>query len=257
MWRMAQASEGQMKKQQGNAQRGQATTTRQRIVDASMTLFAKRGFHGTGIRDIAEEAQLSTATLYHYMGTKEDLLLHIMREANSRLASAAAKAIANSTDPAGHILMLARILVATEATHRLTVVGDTELRVLSPESAREILALRDAHEQQWATAIHAGVQEGTFHIDDEQLARFALIQMCTGVAHWYFPGGRLSLPQIASRYGDMALSLLNASRQGKALSTTSLGLHDAGVEVDLVMHEFESFLSPRARPTHFAMVQRS
>ena len=233
-----------------------AATTGQRIVDASMTLFARRGYHGTGIRDIAEEAGLSTATLYHYMGTKEDLLLHIMREANTRLTVAADKALASSPDPAEQILLLVRVLVTTEATHRLTIVGDTELRVLSPESAQEVLQIRDAHEQQWAAAIRNGMGEGSFHVEDEQLARFALIQMCTGVAHWYFPGGRLSLPAITTQYGDMALALLDASRDGQRLSTASLGLHTADVEIDLVMQEFESFISPRSRPTHFAMVQK-
>lgn len=233
-----------------------ATTTGQRIVDASMTLFARRGYHGTGIRDIAEEAGLSTATLYHYMGTKEDLLLHIMREANTRLTVAADKALAFSQDPAEQVLLLVRVLVTTEATHRLTIVGDTELRVLSPASAQGILEIRDAHERQWAAAISNGMAADYFHVEDERLARMALIQMCTGVAHWYDPGGRLTLPTIATQYGDMALALLNASREGQPLTTAALGLHAADVEIDLVMQEFESFISPRARPTHFAMVQK-
>lgn len=231
-------------------------TTGQRILDASMSLFAKRGYHGTGIRDIAVEAGLSTATLYHYMGNKQDLLVHIMREANTRLTRAAEKALAATNDPAERILLLTRVLVTTEATHRLTIVGDTELRVLNPDSAADIIKIRDAHEQQWTAAIRDGAREGCFHVDDEQLARFALIQMCTGVAHWYYPGGRLSLAEVTTRYGDMALALLDASRDGQRLTTASTGLHDPQVEISLVMQEFESFISPRARPTHFAMVQR-
>jgi len=93
-------------------------TTAQRIVDASMTLFAQRGYHGTGIRDIAREAGLSTAALYHYMGSKEDLLVHIMREANTRLTRTADRALAASHDPAEQVLLLARVLITTEATHR-------------------------------------------------------------------------------------------------------------------------------------------
>jgi len=231
--------------------------TSQRIVDASMTLFARRGYHGTGIRDIAEGAGLSTAALYHYMGTKEDLLRYIMCEANTRLVNAAEQAIAQSDRPADQIALLARVLVAIEATHRLTVVGDTELRVLTPESAQEVLALRDAHERQWADAIRDGVDQGVFEADDQQLVRFAMVQMCTGVAHWYTPDGRLSLAEIANRYGDLSLTLLNARMDGKPITSASLGLHNASVEIDLVMREFDSFISPRARPTHFAMVPKS
>ena len=41
---------------------------------AALTLFAERGYHGTGIRQLADAAGLSSASLYHYMGTKEELL---------------------------------------------------------------------------------------------------------------------------------------------------------------------------------------
>jgi AcrR family transcriptional regulator len=246
-----------MKKDRGNpASASPDVSAGQRVVDASMALFAERGYHGTGIRDIADRAGLSTATLYHYMGTKEDLLLHIMREANTRLVAVANKATAQAQDPAEQISLLARVLVAVEATHRLTIVGDTELRVLNPGNAEEILAVRDAHEQQWATAIRQGVEDGIFHVADEQLARFALVQMCTGVAHWYTPDGRLSLPEVATQYGDMALTLLAATRDGERLTSASMKLHEATVEIDLVMQGFDSFISPRSRPTHFAMVRK-
>lgn len=248
-----------MRKSDSHPPRGGSAemATSQRILEASMTLFARRGYHGTGIREIAETAGLSTAALYHYMGNKEDLIVHIMREANTRLVAVAEKAIAQSDGPADQIAILARVLVTIEALHRITVVGDTELRVLTPESAEEIVALRDAHERQWANAIRAGVKQGVFQVDDEQLARFALVQMCTGVAHWYTPDGRLTLSEIANRYSDMSLTLLNAHRDGQPLTTAALGLHDASVEIDLAMKEFESFISPRARPTHFAKPQKN
>ena len=50
-----------------------ALTTQQRVRRAAVKLFAGKGFHGTGIRDLAQEAKISSASLYHYIGTKEDL----------------------------------------------------------------------------------------------------------------------------------------------------------------------------------------
>ena len=41
--------------------------------------FARDGYAATGIRQLAEEAGLTSAALYHYMGSKEDLLVAIMR----------------------------------------------------------------------------------------------------------------------------------------------------------------------------------
>ena len=225
-------------------------TTQQRIVDASLGLFAARGFHGTGIRHIAEAAGISTAALYHYMGTKEDLLLHIMRECMIRLTSSAQLAMANLAGPARHLVCLARVLVITEATYRLTIVGDTEIRVLSPEGANEIIPLRDEHERLWAQTISAGVATGSFHVDDPALTRFALLEMCTGVAHWFYPSGRLPLSEIASRYGDMVLALVDARVGNNRVTSADLQMHDAQIEIEIVRKEFESFCSPHAIPTN-------
>ena len=62
------------------------TTSGERVRRAALELFAERGFHGTGIRQLAERAGLSSASLYHYMGTKEDLLVELMRAAKELLA---------------------------------------------------------------------------------------------------------------------------------------------------------------------------
>ena len=49
-------------------------STSDRIHRAALRLFATYGFEGTGIRKIADEAGITVASLYHYVGTKEDLL---------------------------------------------------------------------------------------------------------------------------------------------------------------------------------------
>jgi AcrR family transcriptional regulator len=48
--------------------------TRRAIVSAGMTLFAERGYRATTVADIAEAADISTRTFFHYFASKEDLL---------------------------------------------------------------------------------------------------------------------------------------------------------------------------------------
>lgn len=45
-----------------------------RIEDAAKKLFIKKGFHGTSMRDIAAEAEVSLGNLYNYYRTKEEIL---------------------------------------------------------------------------------------------------------------------------------------------------------------------------------------
>lgn len=184
-------------------------TTHERVRAAALRLFALHGFQATGIRQIADEAGISVATLYHYMVTKEDLLEELMRRSMCHLIEPAQAMFEQVTDPSDRIVRLVEFHVRKHARENLlSIVGDTELRSLSPPLRREIVALRDLYQRMWVDVIQAGVERGAFRVPDVKLAAFALIEMCTGVAHWYSPGGRLSLDEVAKNFVDMALGLL-------------------------------------------------
>jgi len=53
---------------------------REDILQASLHLFAQRGFHGTSMRDIAREADLTEGLIYHYFVSKRDLFRAIIEE---------------------------------------------------------------------------------------------------------------------------------------------------------------------------------
>jgi AcrR family transcriptional regulator len=56
-----------------------AATVRQ-IIDAGATLFADRGYHGTGVDDLVAQAGLARGTFYKYFDEKLDLLLQLTHE---------------------------------------------------------------------------------------------------------------------------------------------------------------------------------
>src|SRR6266487_5871940 len=48
--------------------------TRELIAEAAWRLFAERGFHGVTVAEVAQAADVSTATVFNYFPTKEDLV---------------------------------------------------------------------------------------------------------------------------------------------------------------------------------------
>lgn len=52
--------------------------TRAAIEDAACALFTRQGFHGTGMREIAERAGISVGNIYNHFPTKEALLAALM-----------------------------------------------------------------------------------------------------------------------------------------------------------------------------------
>ena len=189
--------------------------TRDRVQAAALSLFAARGFEGTGIRQIAAQAGISVASLYHYMGTKEDLLERLMRSSMQRLLEPAAEFMKSVSDPVERLARLVDLHVREHARENLLcIIGDAELRSLSPERRRGIVTLRDAYQKTWEATIAEGCGAGRFKVPDVKLAAYALIEMCTGVAYWYTPRGRLGLDQISTSFTAMALSLVSGADPG-------------------------------------------
>ncbi|MDT8911223.1 TetR/AcrR family transcriptional regulator [Amycolatopsis sp. PS_44_ISF1] len=180
-----------------------------RVHAAAVKLFAAKGFHGTGIRDLAQEAELSSAGLYHYMGTKEDLLVEIMTTSLRRLLDAAAKATAGAGDPVSRLRTLVALHVLAHAVQPAeTRVVDNEVDALSDAARARVVALRDEYEDLWAQAIEDGAAAGVFHTGHPAVTRLALLEMCNGVARWYSPRGPLPLEGLAAHYAELALRAL-------------------------------------------------
>lgn len=60
---------------------------RQRLLDAALTLFAHRGYHGTSVPDVAKAAKVATGSVYNYFTDKNDLVNQVYREAKRHLKS--------------------------------------------------------------------------------------------------------------------------------------------------------------------------
>lgn len=58
------------------------------ILDAALTLFSERGFHGVAVPEVASKAGVGAGTIYRYFENKEDLVNHVFRYAKNKLASA-------------------------------------------------------------------------------------------------------------------------------------------------------------------------
>jgi AcrR family transcriptional regulator len=53
---------------------------RRQLLGAAVRVFARKGYHGSRVGDIAEEAGVAYGLLYHYFASKEEVLQTIFRE---------------------------------------------------------------------------------------------------------------------------------------------------------------------------------
>jgi AcrR family transcriptional regulator len=199
--------------------------TEERVHQAALRLFAAKGFEATGIRDIATEAGISVASLYHYMSSKEELLLGIMEYGLTRLHRQATWIVSQTATPVEQLASLVQLHVWTHGVRQQSaLVVDREIRSLGGEQLEHVRALRDRYELLWRDVIRRGAADESMHVLDPKLTSFALLEMCTGVSHWYSTTGELTLSYIAEVYADAALGLVRATRDGRSVRARELAL---------------------------------
>jgi AcrR family transcriptional regulator len=124
------------------------------IVKAAGEVIARRGFHQAHIRAIARAAGLSLAGLYHYVGSKDDLLFLVLDGALDRLLASLDAAVAAARRPEDKLRALVRTHLAfasAEAAALKIINRDWEL--LGGAARSEVAAKRAAYLQRGVTIL--------------------------------------------------------------------------------------------------------
>jgi AcrR family transcriptional regulator len=175
------------------------------ILRAAGRQFRDRGFAETGMRDIAEAAELSPANLYNYFQGKHEILYFCQDNSLDRLIAALAHARrlrANSADKIRLVITshLRCVLDEVEgaAAHFLT----TSL----PQRLRErLVGKRDRYEEGVRRLIAAGIRSGEFAACDPALVARILLGALNWSASWFNPEGPLSSGDIAENFADFLI----------------------------------------------------
>jgi len=93
-------------------------TTRDRILQAALQVFAGKGYHRAVVDDIVRASRTSKGAVYHHFPNKEALFLALVDEFSTRLAVAIAGAIDGAHGALGKVEAALRAGLETFARHR-------------------------------------------------------------------------------------------------------------------------------------------
>ena len=99
-------------------QTAKADETRNRILDAALSLFREHGFAETTMRDVATAAGVATGAAYYYFRSKEELVLAFYVRTDQEAAELFAGAIASSKELKKRMRGLIEAKFAQFAEHR-------------------------------------------------------------------------------------------------------------------------------------------
>jgi AcrR family transcriptional regulator len=104
-----------------------AADKRRQILDAAIRVFATRGFHACRVSDVADEAGVAYGLVYHYFGSKEEILNTLFSERWQIMLDAIAEIDRQQDVPARDKLYLVASFIIVEVTRAANSFGRDHL----------------------------------------------------------------------------------------------------------------------------------
>lgn len=184
--------------------RHEGRSVRDSIRAAAVQLFAEYGYHAAPLRDIARMAGIQAASIYYHYTNKEALLVEIMETHMLHLNTNLERILREYQHPQERLYEAVANHIRLHTTYKYEFfIIDTEIRALEGDHRAYILSLRDHYEVLLQEILRDGMEQGVFRQSDLKISSYAIIAMCTEVATWFRPSGRLSVQQVIDIYSQM------------------------------------------------------
>ena len=182
----------------------------QRLLASATRLFAERGFERTTVQEIVDAAGVTKGALYHYFGSKDDLLhevyarvLRLQQERLDSFAGADAPVEQRLRDAA------ADVVVTTIENADDTMIFFRSMHQLSPEKQRQVRAERRRYHERFRALVEEGQRTGVF---SSAVPAELVVDYHFGSVHhlgtWYRRDGRLPATEVADYLADLLLRAL-------------------------------------------------
>ena len=188
------------------------------IVDTSASVFARGGYHATGIAELCVANDLGKGALYHYIGSKEDLLAGIHDRVMDEVMLGADRVAEAGGSPSQQLSMLGAELL--DVIHRYpdhVWVFLHEFPALTGERAEQFRKRRRGYERRVETVLQAGIDSGEFREVEPKLTAMAWFGMHNYTYLWLKAGGRLSARDVAQPFAEIFMhGIANPARRRRS-----------------------------------------
>lgn len=181
---------------------------REAIVEKAAELFARRGFNGASVADLASACSTSKSLIYHYFPSKEDILFEVMSSHIDQLIEDTEQATVIKGEPAKQFSNLVHAFLRhyVGATARQKVLLN-ELANLPGDSC-DIIVTKQKRVVQALQALVVALRPEL--ADDPSRARvqtMIIFGMLNWTHTWYRPDGPIDIDTLAEMIIDTALGV--------------------------------------------------
>jgi AcrR family transcriptional regulator len=188
---------------------------RQDILEVAAQLFMSKGYAETSIRDIATDAGVRPASLYHYFASKDDLLAEIMVAG----ITAVKRDVMLAWDERRKATAREFLQIAICAHLRslfdhgpCTAVAVMLFHVAPADVKVRVLPIRDSYDQLWDQVLAEVLGlDATKSRRDTAFPRLALLGALNSALEWFDRAGPQSIDELATSIADTFWGGLAAS----------------------------------------------
>ena len=161
--------------------RSKSTERRGQILKAAASLFIKKGYVNTSVRDIANKCNVNVATLYHYIGSKEKILSlfqeYTMAHLQARIEQH--RKTINSLGPKEALVhVISEYLKWVDEYQDVTVFWYQESKNLTPQQMKNLTAQEEFTVELFTELLENGARRGVFNVQDIALTAHNIVVMC-------------------------------------------------------------------------------
>lgn len=182
----------------------------QRLMATATRLFAERGYDRTSVQEIVEASGVTKGALYHYFGSKDDLL-HEIYGRLLRLQQERLDTFAGADEPVERRLREAAADVVVTTIDNLddAMIFFRSMHQLAPEKQQQVRTERRRYHERFRALVEEGQRDGVF---STATPADLVVDYHFGSVHhlvsWYRPDGPLAPQEVADHLADLLLRAL-------------------------------------------------
>jgi TetR/AcrR family transcriptional regulator, cholesterol catabolism regulator len=163
---------------QNSINQGAFTPQKEAILDTAREIFARHGFEGLSIRDLASQCGLAKATIYHHFRDKQEIFISVLERDVGHVHTQVLNAATNECDALDKLRVVIHTYCRLISERRSVVL--TTLREITGMEAR-LRRFAQVNKEYFlgplAQIIQQGIDEGRFRPVDTEMSALSLLGM--------------------------------------------------------------------------------
>lgn len=176
------------------------------ILREAAILFSERGYEGTSLDHVADAVHIHKATLYHYIGSKEEILYQCLVRSFNDYTEIYEEIKSRSHPPLQRLIKFFNVLIEAQTNEFGRCNCLVTLQPLSAETSERIRSFQRELDLTVRNLLEEGMADGSIRKCDARLTSAMIFGAFNWVPRWRKPNSRITTTEIARQYLDIFIN---------------------------------------------------